>query len=66
MGRLTTGMAGVAAALHCRQGAVRTVLRAREDHMVPEALPPSPISTELEQALVALDTEIQQQGERPI
>ena len=58
------GMDGLAAALHCSRGEVRATLRARRDTAVLEALPERRSTPDLEEALAALDAEMQQE-ERP-
>ncbi len=58
------GMDGLAAALHCSRGEVRATLRARRDTAVLEALPARRSTPDLEEALAALDAEMQRE-ERP-
>ena len=58
------GMDGLAAALNCSRGEVRATLRARRDTAVLEALPKRRSTPGLEEALNALDAEMQRQ-ERP-
>ncbi|MCY4424517.1 MAG: hypothetical protein OXC06_15760 [Acidimicrobiaceae bacterium] len=58
------GMDGLAAALHCSRGEVRATLRARRDTAVLEALPERRSTPDLEEALAALDAEMQRE-ERP-
>ena len=58
------GMDGLAAALHCSRGEVRATLRARRDTVVLEALPERRSTPDLEEALAALDAEMQRE-ERP-
>ncbi|WP_420444518.1 sigma factor-like helix-turn-helix DNA-binding protein [Candidatus Poriferisodalis sp.] len=55
------GMDGLAAALHCSRGEVRATLRARRDTAVLEALPERRSTPELEEALAALDAEMQRE-----
>ena len=55
------GMDGLAAALHCSRGEVRATLRARGDAAVLEALPERRSTPDLEEALAALDAEMQRQ-----
>ena len=58
------GMDGLAAALHCSRGEVRATLRARRDTAVLYALPERRSTPDLEEALAALDAEMQRE-ERP-
>ena len=55
------GMDGLAAALHCNRGEVRATLRARRDTAVLEALPERRSTPDLEEALAALDAEMQRE-----
>ena len=55
------GMDGLAAALHCSRGEVRATLRARRDTAVLEALPERRSTPDLEEALAALDAEMQRE-----
>ncbi len=56
-----TGMDGLAAALHCSRGEVRATLRARRDTAVLQALPERRSTPDLEEALAALDAEMQRE-----
>ena len=55
------GMDGLAAALHCSRGEVRAALRARRDTAVLDALPERRSTPDLEEALAALDAEMQRE-----
>ena len=55
------GMDGLAAALHCSRGDVRATLRARRDTVVLGALPERRSTPDLEEALAALDAEMQRE-----
>lgn len=55
------GMDGLATALHCSRGEVRATLRARRDTAVIEALPERRSTPDLEEALSALDAEMQRE-----
>ena len=55
------GMDGLATALHCSRGEVRATLRARRDTVVLEALPERRSTPDLEEALAALDAEMQRE-----
>ena len=55
----SSGMDGLAAALRCSRGEVRATLRARGDTAVLEALPERRSTPDLEEALAALDAEMQ-------
>lgn len=55
------GMDGLAAALHCSRGEVRAALRARSDTVVLKALPERRSTPDLEEALAALDAEMQRE-----
>lgn len=56
-----SGMDGLAAALYCSRGEVRATLRARKDTAVLEALPERRLTPDLEEALAALDAEMQRE-----
>ena len=55
------GISGLAAALHCSRGEVRATLQARKDTVVLEALPERRSTPDLEEALGALDAEMQRE-----
>ncbi len=60
-----TRMDGLADSLNCERGNVRSVLRARGDKVVIEALPVQSMSSELEYALATLDAEMRRDENRP-
>ena len=57
-----SGIEGLAAALTCSRGEVRATLRRRGDTVVLDALPKRHLTTGLEEALAALDAEMQREG----
>ena len=57
----SSGIEGLAAALHCDRGEVRPILRGRGDTVVLGALPKGRLTTDLERALAALDAEVQRE-----
>ena len=60
--RESSGIEGLAAALNCSRGEVRATLRRRGDTVVLDALPKRRLTTGLEEALAALDVEMQREG----
>ena len=58
----SSGIEGLAASLTCSRGEVRATLRSRGDTVVLDALPKRRLTTGLEEALAALDAEMQREG----
>ena len=54
-----SGISGLARALRCSPGEVRTTLRSRSDDIVLDAMPPRRLSSDLDRALAELGTEVQ-------
>ena len=58
----SSGIEGLAVALNCSRGEVRATLRRRGDTVVLDAFPKRRSTTDLEEALAALDAEMQREG----